>query len=490
MEKWMIVLAASLSAAIVIACILCMACYRHLRRKSKSNSQETLDEARSRYYAGLKTLRETSTYPNPSHNNRVASVWRNSYSYSNHYPLRVFEWTKNPSLISEVVEYGWITFGFTKTFANSSPGNMYGIYNRFSHGDGVEPEISWEMGQGVDYMQKIRLNPGLPSKKDTNVLLPVQSVQSALPLPGPPLGALSFPQEAYFEITILAENGEYVGSLGSSRRYREDEDIQLIPQSVNSEDHFQHTNSEKTPTNFNGSYKGRVAAKKNSRGNSKGLDIGYMDTLFQLNSMDPESIPKVISLGLAVGGTALYRLPGCERGSVGFHSTGFVFLNGAAYLGNEQDQHKPAFTKRVWDAVNTVIGCGYDPVKKRVLYTLNGDQVYSLICNSDVFSHPLYPTIAANYDVTVLANFGQSQFEYLPANEQRVADPCFKRSRLNSPVKLSVLSHNEDSGDLFSMRMDSPWIGNVEYSNSQDLQLKHLPSDGESDLFEISLDNK
>ncbi|KAH9330992.1 hypothetical protein KI387_003100, partial [Taxus chinensis] len=150
-----------------------------------------------------------------------------------------------------------------------------------------------------------------------------------------------------------------------------------------------------TPTNSSRKYKVGVAAKKSSDNNSKGVDIGYADNHFQFNGMDPASIPKVISMGLAVGGTTLHRLTDCEPGSVGFHSTGFVFLNGMVHLDDEEKHHKPTSTKRVWNAINTVIGCGFDSSKRRVFYTLNGDEVYSLICISDDFSHPLYPTIAA-----------------------------------------------------------------------------------------------
>ncbi|KAH9297274.1 hypothetical protein KI387_028956 [Taxus chinensis] len=481
MEPWMIALVAALPAAMAITCIFYIACSRHLHRKS--NPQEAFDKARSKYHSGLQKIREASTYPNLKHSNRVASVWRNSDRYGHHYPLRVFKWNENPSLISEAVEHGWALFGFTKTFGATSPSNFYGPYDSFSHGEGVEPEISWEMGPGVDYLQKIRLNPGLPSKENTNFHVPVQSVQTAFPLPGPPLGALSFPQEAYFEITILAENVEHIASLGLSKRFEEDEEVKLISQSFNSEDHLQHISSEMTPTNSSRKYKVGVAAKKSPGSNSKGLD-----NHFQLNGMDPASIPKVISLGLAVGGTALHRLTGCEPGSVGFHSTGLVFLNGMAQLDDEEKQHKPASTKRVWDAINTVIGCGFDPAKRRVFFTLNGDEVYSLICNSDDFSHPLYPTIAANYDVTLLINFGQSPFEYLLGNDQRVADPCFKRPLLNNPVKIPSTSPNENSDDLFSMRIDSPWMGNAGWSNSLDLQNRSLPSETETDLFEISLE--
>ncbi|KAH9297267.1 hypothetical protein KI387_028949, partial [Taxus chinensis] len=402
MQTWLIVLAAGLPAAIAMACIIFITLNRH--SGLKLNLQEALGGARGNSSEGRKTLREIYMDPNQKHC-RLASMWRKSYSYSRRYPLQAFSWNNHPSLISEAVEHGWFTFGFTKTCVPSFSNKIWGLCNRASYTEGVEPEISWETGSRVNCFQKIRLNPGLSTKKNMNLLLPVQSVQTALPLPGP----LTFPQVAYFEITILAEEGEQVCSSGSSKKFAEDDNSKLLRQPSNSEDHFK--SCEMTSTAFNPDYMGDIAVK--------GLRSSIKDTYFPFSGMDPAGIPKVISLGLAVSGTAIYRLPGCERGSVGFHSTGLVFLNGMAHLDADKQEDKSASKTRAWSGVNTVIGCGFDPENKSVFYTLNGEQVYSLTCHSDEFSNPLYPTIAANYDVTVLVNLGQSLFNYLPSNEKR-----------------------------------------------------------------------
>ncbi|KAH9297271.1 hypothetical protein KI387_028953 [Taxus chinensis] len=464
MQTWKIGLAAALSAAAIIGCILYIICHRYFSKKS--NPQVALDESTSR----------PSPNPNLRHSNKVGKVWR---SRSHHYHLQGFSWRDHPSLIAEIVEHGWVTFGFTKTYTPSSPGNFWGIYSRFSNRGGVEAEITWEMESGADYLQKIRLHPGLPTKKNMNVLLPVQSMQAALPLPGPSFGELSFPQEAYFEITILAENGVH------SESFEENDVSKLISQPFSSDKHLQHMSSVMTPTNVSvdleSNYKVVGVGKKSPRSS-------YKDTHSQFTSLDPTDSPKVLSLGLAVGGRALYRLPGCEPGSVGFHSTGFVFLNGMVHLDDNQEQHKSASKKRAWGDLNTVIGCGFDPANKRVFYTLNGEQVYSLICNGDEFHHPLYPTIAANYDVTVLVNYGQKQFECLHANDQRVANPCFRKPPQTSSLQLVSRSVNEDSGEFFSMgRIDAQWLGNLERSNSGMLH-KHLYSETDSDFFEIRFD--
>ncbi|GLJ22900.1 hypothetical protein SUGI_0431820 [Cryptomeria japonica] len=221
------------------------------------------------------------------------------------------------------------------------------------------------MGTRFICMQKIRLNPGLNTVKNTNLLLPVQSVQAALSLPGPQ----SFPQVAYFEITIVAEHGEQIGNLFCSKKFGDDFEVKFLKQFSNSEIHLQHVSSEMRSTTFSPNCKEDV---------------------------------EVISVGLAVGATALYRLPGCQQESVGIHSTGFVFLNGMVHLHGDQKQDKPASANRAWGGVNThVIGCGFDPANRKICYTLNSEQIYSLTCNSDEFNNPLYPTIATNYDVTV-----------------------------------------------------------------------------------------
>ncbi|GLJ43312.1 hypothetical protein SUGI_0899580 [Cryptomeria japonica] len=453
------------------ACILFMSLYGHL--SMKLNLEEALGKSRRNSNGSLKTLREIYTKPNLKQCSRVSSPWRKSYSYSHRYPLQGFCWNNHPSLVSEAIEHGWITFGFIKTCTPSFPSNLWGLYNRFSYRGGVEPEISWEMGSRVTCLQKIRLNPGINTVKNINLLLPVQSVQAALPLPGPQ----SFPQVAYFEITILAEDGEQAGNLFCSKNFGDDFEVKLLKQFSNSEIHLQHMSSEMRSTTLSPNCKEDVEVQ-NPRNSLK-------SNHFQFNSMEHVGIPKVISVGLAVGGTALYRLPGCEQGSVGFHSTGFVFLNGMVHLDGDQKQDKPASANRAWGGVNTVIGCGFDPANRKVFYTLNSEQIYSLTCNSDEFNNPLYPTIAANYDVTVLVNLGQIPFKFLAANEQRVADPCFRRLLPSNRVNhLSSTSFCEDSSDLFSMRIDE----NIRCFTSHLQDNHHLSFQNDSDLFEISLD--
>ncbi|MCD7471725.1 hypothetical protein HAX54_012358 [Datura stramonium] len=75
--------------------------------------------------------------------------------------------------------------------------------------ESFDVDMSWEICQGsADFMQKIRFNSGLKLNKSSNSNLMSASsvVKTCLPLPGPHLGNSSFPQESYFEITILPWN--------------------------------------------------------------------------------------------------------------------------------------------------------------------------------------------------------------------------------------------------------------------------------------------
>jgi len=145
--------------------------------------------------------------------------------------------------------------------------------------------------------------------------------------------------------------------------------------------------------------------------------------------------------------------------------------------------------KAQWIGSERVIGCGYDPRQKKVFFTLDSELVHVIHCQSEEFGTPLCPTLAANIDIQVLVNFGQSAFKYAPANAQRTPNPCFIAPLVNSPG--ATLGY-DDSKELFSMgRIDSQWHnrsankGNQPNgNNSQVLDF----DESEADLFEIVLD--
>ena len=143
-----------------------------------------------------------------------------------------------------------------------------------------------------------------------------------------------------------------------------------------------------------------------------------------------------------------------------------------------------------WGRADTVIGCGYNPSQKKVFFTVDSQLVHEIHCKSEEFGTPLYPTLAANSDITVLVNLGQCAFKYSQANLQRTPNPCFIGPLANSPV----LGY-EDSRELFSMgRIDAQWL-NRSTTRSTSTPGNNMnrgvefDEESEGDLFEIVLDS-
>lgn len=375
----------------------------------------------------------------------------------------LFSWADNPALVTDAVENGWSRFAFTNYacyIASPSVRSARTLLGVCAAGDQVNEmgvEISWEVCQGsADFMQKIRLNSDL---KRSNSSVPANSViKTALPFPGPSLGNSAFPREAYFEITILAcgENDDHgvVGTTDGTKS--EGEKTKLIQDESESIVH--------------------VTRIDNGYGNSK-LDevkVGFKE--------DEKNGVVALSLGLSGGGALPLKLPGSYAGSIGFNSNGSVYLDGTKLVSESE--------KEEWGRVDRVIGCGYNPSQKKVFLTVDSELVHEIHCKTEEFGTPLYPTMAANIDMTVLVNLGQSVFKYALANQQRTPNPCFIGPSTNSPA----LGY-EDSKELFSMgRIDSQWLnrsatrGQYIYGNSTH-RGPEFDEVSEGDLFEIVLES-
>lgn len=138
-----------------------------------------------------------------------------------------------------------------------------------------------------------------------------------------------------------------------------------------------------------------------------------------------------------------------------------------------------------------MIGCGFDPRQKKVFFTVDSELVHVINCKSEEFETPLYPTIAANIDVLILVNFGQSAFTYAPANAQRTSNPCFIGPLVNPPA--AALGY-EDSKELFSMgRIDSQWLNRSStkggHNTGANNRTEEFDEESEADLFEIVLES-
>ncbi|XP_027333645.1 uncharacterized protein LOC113848369 [Abrus precatorius] len=375
-------------------------------------------------------------------------VFHNGVSGRKH----LFNWADHPYLAADAVENGWCRFAFTNYKSNmptpSKKSTLLGVCAAGEYGRESEAEISWEVCQGsAEYVQKIRLNPGLKRVLHTNnSSMSVASViRTALPLPGPPLGNYAFPQEAYFEITILcylANDHELVGK-------REGEKTKLL-----------------------------IEDSSNGKG-----DLGIVEETKLGKEGSGKSGSVMFSLGLTAGGAVPLRVPGSYPRSIGFNSNGSVFLEGMKLVLESE--------KAQWVGADRVVGCGYDPRQKKVFFTLDSELVHVIHCQSEEFGTPLCPTLAANVDIVVLVNFGQSAFKYAPANAQRTPNPCFIAPLVNSPA--ATIGY-DDSKELFSMgRIDSQWLNRsaIKGNHNNGTNNNHafdFDEESEADLFEIVLD--
>ncbi|CAM8998802.1 unnamed protein product [Rhodiola kirilowii] len=359
----------------------------------------------------------------------------------------LFSWADNPFLTNDAIETGWARFAFTLSPA-VKPTSILGMCATGELPNGaLETEISWEIGHGsVDFMQKIRLNSGMRrfgsnSNSSGSIL---STIRTALPLPGPPC---AFPQEAYFEIMILScrEEDEV-----ESIKIREVERMKLIRENGGSV----HTSSDSSIP--------AMGARDEGRSDSGGGE-------------------PLVAVGLTVGGLLPMKIPGSYAGSIGFSSNGSLY-----HVGNKLVSESE---KGEWGMLTgMVIGCGFVPSQKKVFFTIDSEIVHTISCTTDEFGTPLYPTLAANCDVTLSINNGQSPFKYVPANATRRPNPCFIESSSRD-------TFCEDSRELFSMgRIDSQWhnrsiVRRSLYAGNASTRAKDYDEESDVDeLFEIILE--
>ncbi|KOM48986.1 hypothetical protein LR48_Vigan07g269000 [Vigna angularis] len=377
-------------------------------------------------------------------------VFHNGVSRRGH----LFNWDDHPYLVVDAVENGWSGFGFSNYKSNMpSPSKRSSLLGACAaaaaeNGRESEAEISWEVCNGsAEYMQKVRLNPELKkvlhSNNSSNMSV-ASVIRTSLPLPGPPLGNYAFPQEAYFEITILCSG---VGNHDSVVGKKEGEKTKLLIED----------------------------------GSNGVCDLNMVEEVKLGQKEGGKSGSVMFSLGLTAGGGVPLRVPGSYPRSIGFNSNGSVFLEGMKLVMESE--------KAQWIGSERVIGCGYDPRQKKVFFTLDSELVHVIHCQSEEFGTPLCPTLAANIDIQVLVNFGQSAFKYTPANAQRTPNPCFIAPLVNSPG--ATLGY-DDSKELFSMgRIDSQWHNrSANKANQPNGNISQVLDfdDSEADLFEIVLD--
>ncbi|XP_027356230.1 uncharacterized protein LOC113865706 [Abrus precatorius] len=473
MSHWIHVAVAA-SAVGCVSTLLLVFIWRWCHQRKRRNFVEPASLTRMEsLQAGISTL-----HHQPS---QLDQGSKNKSNY-NYYVFRggvsgkrtLFNWGDHPSMAADAVENGWSRFAFTGyksyTPSPSKRSALLGVCAAptSDHGRESEAEISWEVSRGsAEFMQKVRLNPGMKkshqnNNKDPSSMIVASIIRTALPLPGPPLGNCAFPQEAYFEITILYSRGDDYESVGKS----EGEKTKLL-----------------------------VQGNSNAKGNSEALVHVTSSNSHKANNVEEiklggkeggKSESVMFSLGLTAGGSVPLRVPGSYPGSIGFNSNGSVYLDGMKLVFESE--------KAEWVGTDRVIGCGFDPRQKKVFFTLDSELVHVIHCQSEEFGTPLYPILAANIDILVLINFGQSAFKYAPANAQRTPNPCFIAPLVNSPA--ATLGY-DDSKELFSMgRIDSQWLNRSttkgSHNNGSNTNTNNHTTDfdeeSEADLFEIVLD--
>lgn len=283
MEEWLKISFVAFSSVILVVIVITMIKRRCCTRKSDSSKGQTQN-----LQNGISKLHHVSV--------------TNKY----YVVKKGFNWSDHPSLVTDAVENGWSRFAFTSIAPSSSiRSSARSILGSCVGND----HMSWEICQdSSDFMQKIRFSYGNQKLNRSSKFMSV--VKTSLPLPGPHLGNSSFPQESYFEITILQWNQENnVEVMGKVKEDKLDlEKIKLIREDssnskANSESLVHVTSSSSS------SYHQKIQESKE-------------------NLRSDEFIVLSIGLTSAAAGSLPLKLPGSYQGSIGFNSNGSVFLDG------------------------------------------------------------------------------------------------------------------------------------------------------------------
>ncbi|KAI7897792.1 concanavalin A-like lectin/glucanase domain-containing protein [Cokeromyces recurvatus] len=109
----------------------------------------------------------------------------------------------------------------------------------------------------------------------------------------------------------------------------------------------------------------------------------------------------VLAIGLCTQPYPIFRMPGWNKFSIGYHSDdGHKFCDDAT--GGQA--FGPSWTK------GDTVGCGYCPDTGNVFFTLNGVWIWQAF--EGLGRHYYYPSIGADGPAQVEVNFGQKPFQY------------------------------------------------------------------------------
>lgn len=220
------------------------------------------------------------------------------FHHTNHQAHHVFHWEDHRDLVSEAEQHGWSRFSFSGNYLVGFP---------LSHGEELsttQASTTISTGPSSEFMQAVRLSPtGLYAKRNRQGKRQYYcSVWMDLPLPGPQLSdETSFPQDAYFEVTVL-----YLQSSASSESL-----------------------SQRPPTSgtFDTGNEGDIELDTDDE--EEGQLREWEDSpIHKKHSISKDEDRGVISLGLTRGGFAPEKKPGKYSGSIAFNSDGSLYLQG------------------------------------------------------------------------------------------------------------------------------------------------------------------
>jgi hypothetical protein len=173
---------------------------------------------------------------------------------------------------------------------------------------------SWEAPPGSsELMQAVRINPADTKDGNSDFSNLLSGVRMRLPLPGPVLNGLPFPQEAYFEVSIIYlkphevhKHKWYVRASKRAKDTVEGDRSRLIDSASTRVDDAIKAIREQVAER-------KKEEEEEREGKQKGRKNRHV----------------VISMGLSVEvHMTKPGLPGMYPGSIGFHSDGAVYLDG------------------------------------------------------------------------------------------------------------------------------------------------------------------
>lgn len=307
MTTWVLIVTIAIPSftVIVFALLLGLRILRR-RRRWRLQSGRSLSETgvANSLATGIATLQQSYREPGGKdgmcfphlysyHGNKTDGPFR----HANHQAHHAFHWDDYRDLVSEAEQHGWSRFSFSGNYLVGFP---------LSHGElsATQASTTINTGPSSEFMQAVRLNPtGLSAKRNRQGKRQYYcSVWMDLPLPGPQLSEdTSFPQNSYFEITVL-----YLQSSASTQSASQ---------------------RSLTPGIFDTGHEGDVELDTDEE--EEGQLREWEDSpIHKKHSAAEDDNRGVVFLGLTRGGFAPEKKPGKYSGSISFNSDGSLYLQG------------------------------------------------------------------------------------------------------------------------------------------------------------------